>query len=77
MRKLCIYPEYNHLYIPLTSKKGKFQPQTNIFPVNSNPFSILSLLLCGSKNINFSGLRSRYDRLENKKKLILPPKLIK
>ena len=77
MRKLCIHPEYNHLSIPLTSKKGKFQPQTNIFPVNSNPFSILSLLLCGSKNINFSGLRSRYDRLENKKKLILPPKLIK
>ena len=77
MRKLCIHPEYNHLRIPLTSKKGKFQPQTNIFPVNSNPFSILSLLLCGSKNINFSGLRSRYDRLENRKKLILPPKLMK
>ena len=33
------------------------------------------LLLRGSrflkKNINFSGLRSRYDRLENRKKLIL------
>ena len=29
-----------HFYIPLTSKKGKFQPKTNIFPSNNNHFSI-------------------------------------
>ena len=39
MQELCMYPDYDHLYIPLTSKKGKFQPQT-FFPGNNNPFSI-------------------------------------
>ena len=40
MWELWVNPGYCHLYIPLTSKKGKFQPQTNIFRGNSNPFSI-------------------------------------
>ena len=64
------------LYIPLTSKKCKFQPQTSIFPENNNPFSIkptgVWLKSFQKKNINFSSLRSRYNRLTNGKKLILP-----
>ena len=40
MWKLCMHPDHDHLYIPLTSKKDKFQPQTNIFPGNNNPFFI-------------------------------------
>ena len=40
MRALCMHRDYDHLYIPLTSKLGKFQPQTNIFLGNNNPFSI-------------------------------------
>ena len=39
MWELCMHPDYDH-FIPLTSKKGKFQPQTNIFSENNNPFSI-------------------------------------
>ena len=27
-------------FIPLTSKWGKFHPQTNVFSGNNNPFSI-------------------------------------
>ena len=38
MRELSMHADYDHLYIPLTSKKGKFQPQT--FSGNKNPFSI-------------------------------------
>ena len=74
MWELCRHPDYDHLYILLTSKSGKLQLQTNIFPGNNNPFSI-RLLLSGSrflkKIINFSGLRFRYHKLANRKKLIL------
>ena len=40
MRELCMYLDYDHLYIPLTSKKGNFQSETNIFRGNNNPFYI-------------------------------------
>ena len=40
MWELCMYLDYDHLYITLTSKKDKFQPQTNIFRGNNNPFCI-------------------------------------
>ena len=64
------------LYIPLTSKKCKFQPQTSIFPWNNNPFSIKRTVvwvkISEKKNISFWGLRSRYNRPANRKKLILP-----
>ena len=40
MWELCMHPDYDYLYIPLTSRYGKLQPQTNIFPGNNNPFSI-------------------------------------
>ena len=63
-------------YIPLTSKKCKFQLQTSIFPGNNNPFSInptvVWVKIFEKKNISFSGLRSCYNRLANRKKLILP-----
>ena len=63
------------LYIPLTSKKCKFQPQTSIFPENNNPFSIkptvVSVKVSEKKNISFFSLRSRFNRLANRKKLIL------
>ena len=35
-----MHPDYDHSYILLTFKKGKLQPQTNIFPGNNSPFSI-------------------------------------
>ena len=38
MYELCMHPDYDQWYIPLTSKEDKFQPQNNIFPGNSNPF---------------------------------------
>ena len=64
------------LYIPLKSKKFKFQPQTSIFPGNSNPFSIkptvIWVKIFEKKNISFSGLISCYNRLASRKKLILP-----
>ena len=67
---------YDH--VPLTYKKCKFQPQTSIFPANKNPFSIKPTVvwvkISEKKNISFSGLRSRYNRLANRKKLILPLK---
>ena len=63
-------------YIPLTSKKCKFQPQTSIFPRNNNRFSIKPTIvwvkIFEKKKISFSGLRSRYNRLANRKKLLLP-----
>ena len=39
MWELCMHPDYDH-FIPLTSKQGKFQPQTNICPGKNIPFSI-------------------------------------
>ena len=30
MWELCMYPDYDHFYIPLTSKYNKFQPKTKI-----------------------------------------------
>ena len=66
-----MHPEY----IPLTSKQGKFLPQTNIFSGNNNPFSIKPTVVwikVSEKNIYRSSFRSRYHRLANRKKLILP-----
>ena len=37
--KLWVHPDYDHLYIPLTSNYSQFQLQT-IFLGNNNPFSI-------------------------------------
>ena len=48
MWELCMHPDYDHLYIPLTFKQNKFQPQTNIFSGNTTLF-LLSLLSCGSR----------------------------
>ena len=46
------------------------------FPGNNNPFSIeptvVLVKVSEKKNISFFGLRSRYNRLANRKKLILP-----
>ena len=50
MRELCMHPDYDHLYIPLTSKKGKFQPQT--FFLGITTLFLLSLLLCSSRFLN-------------------------
>ena len=75
MWELCMHPNYDNLYNPLTSKSGKFQPQTNIFPGNSNTFSIKPTAVwvkISEKSINFSGLRTSYLKLANRKKLILP-----
>ena len=64
------------LYIPLTSKNCKFQPQNSIFPENNNPFSlkptVVWVKISEKKNISSFDLRSHYNRLANKKKLILP-----
>ena len=38
MYELCMHPDYDQWYIPLTSKEDKFEPQNHIFPGNSNPF---------------------------------------
>ena len=80
----CILKCENHacirimiiLYIPLTSKKCKFQPKISIFPGNKNPFfikpTVVWVKIFETKNINFSGLRSSYNRLTNRIKLMLP-----
>ena len=65
MWELWVHLDYDHLYIPLTSKWGKFQPQTNISPGNNNPFSIkpstvVWVKISEKKNINFFGLKSLY-----------------
>ena len=68
-------PDYDHLYFLWTSKSGKLQPQTYIFPGNKNHFFIKPTVVwvkISEKIINFSGLRFRYHRLANRKKLILP-----
>ena len=46
--QLWIYLDYDHLYIPLTSKKGKFQHKPTFFVWITTLF-LLSLLLCGSR----------------------------
>ena len=77
MWKLYKHLNYDHLYIPLTSRKGKFQPQTNIFSRNNKPFSIkptfvwVNIFAKKKKKINFAGLRSRYQWLANKYKLLI------
>ena len=38
--ELWVHLEYDHLYIPLTFKQGKLQPQTSIFPGSKNPLPI-------------------------------------
>ena len=35
-----MHPDYDHFYIPLTCKRGKFQPKINFFSGNKSPFSI-------------------------------------
>ena len=52
-------------------------PATNVyFTENNNPFSLkptdVWVKISEKKNILFFGLRSRYNRLANRKKLILP-----
>ena len=67
MCELCMNSDYDHLYIPLTSKKGKFQPQT--FFLGITTLFLLSLLLrrstaadlgfnfrgCAKWNLGFGG----------------------
>ena len=57
--ELWVHPDYGDLYISLTSR---FQPQTNVFPVNNSPFSIkhtfVWVRISEKKPINFSGLKS-------------------
>ena len=75
MWKLWVHLDYDHLYIQLTSKLGKFLSQTNIFQGNSNPFSIkptVARVKISEKCIIISGLKFPYHRLANRKKLILP-----
>ena len=31
MCNFWLHPDYDHFYIPLTSKKDKFQPQTSMY----------------------------------------------
>ena len=58
MWELRAHQDHYHLYIPLTSKKGKFQPQTNIFLGITTLFlSNLALLCWSKKNINFRVLK--------------------
>ena len=75
MWELWVHADHDHLHILLTSKWDEIQPRTNIFPGNNNPFSIKPAVTDGQdfwkKNINFSGLKSPYHRLVNRKKLIL------
>ena len=69
MWEFWMHPDYDPLHVPLTSKLGKFQPQTNIFPGNSNPFSIKSTVVgvkIFEKSINISDLKSHYHRLARK-----------
>ena len=62
MWELWVHQDYDHFYIPLTFKWGKFQSQTNIFPGNNNPFSIKPITVVWikifEKNINFPVLKS-------------------
>ena len=69
MWELCMHLDYDHLHIPLTSKNGNFQSETNIFRGNNNPFCIeptaVLVKISEKKYMKFSGLRSRYEKLEN------------
>ena len=77
MWELCMHPNYVH-FIPLTSKQGKFQPQTNIFLEITTLFLLsftvvwIDRLKFLKKNISFSSLKSCYHKLANRMKLILP-----
>ena len=77
-----MHPDYDH-FILLTSKSGKFQPQTNVFflgittPFSINVFSIKPCVggqveISEKNTIYFSSLRSCYHKLANRKNLILP-----
>ena len=68
---LWMHLDYDHFYIPLTSKQGKFQPQAIIFPVKKAYCCVVKI---SEKNIIFSSLRSCYYNQTNGKKLILPLK---
>ena len=61
------------LYMPLTSKYRKFQPQSNFFPGHSNSFSITPTVvwvkIFEKANISFSILRSYNHRLGNRKQI--------
>ena len=72
-----MHPDYNHFVYSINFQKMQIPAtQTSIFPGNNNPFSIkptvLWVKISEKKNISFSSLRSRYSRLANRKKLILP-----
>ena len=77
MWELCMHPNYVH-FIPLTSKQGKFQPQTNIFLEITTLFLLsftvvwIDRLKFLKKTISFSSLKSCYHKLANRMKLILP-----
>ena len=66
MWELWMHLVYDHLYIPLTSKYGKFQSQTIIFLVKK-AYCRVGQDFWKKK---FSGLRSCYYRQANRKKLI-------
>ena len=56
---------FQKVQIPVT-------PQTSIFPGNNNQCVGQCEKSFLKKNISFSGLRSRYNRVANRKKLIFP-----
>ena len=51
---------YDHLYLPLISKKCKFQPQTNIFAGNNNTFFIKPTVIW----VKISGEKNQFFRFE-------------
>ena len=72
-----MHPGYDH-FIPLNSKYGKFQPQTNTFSLGITTLLLLNLtvvwvyrLIILKKKKCFSSLRSCYHKLANRNKLIL------
>ena len=79
MCELWMHPAYDNLYIALTSKKGKYQPQTNIFNGILNPFPIeptVVLVKISERNINFSILKLPYHRLANRETYFFTKKIL-
>ena len=64
---------WSFVYIPLTSKQDKFQPQTDIFLVEK---AYCCVGKDSEKSINFFGLRSCYHRQANRKKIYFATKKI-
>ena len=64
IRKLWVHLDYDHMFISLTSKYGKFLPQSNIFLVNNNLLSIkFEICLPFSKWVKYEILVSKYGHL--------------